>query len=136
MSNRFSQFCILIFLLIGSSFVYANGQTSELNETMKKIGFSYKQIMKAKTTDEALNAISEMELLIEKSKVLGFKPELKDKSFEGLNQVKKQLDELIPMLMAGELDKAKEHALKIDALRKEYHKLHEPPSFWELLFGK
>ncbi|WP_462172073.1 cytochrome b562 [Pseudoalteromonas xiamenensis] len=136
MSNRFSQFCILIFLLIGSSFVYANDQTSELNETMKKIGFSYKQIMKAKTTDEALNAISEMELLIEKSKVLGFKPELKDKSFEGLNQVRKQLDELIHMLKAGELDKAKEHALKIDALRKEYHKLHEPPSFWELLFGK
>lgn len=124
--------CVLITFFATSTF---SAQTSELNKTMKQIGFSYKQILKAETIEEANLAIIDMEAMIDKSRKLGFKKEFEKQSLEGLSKVETQLNMVKMLLSQNDLQQAKKVAMEIDALRKEYHKLHEPPSVWELLFG-
>lgn len=122
-------------LLFFTTFCVSAAQTSELNETMKKMGLAYKQLVKAQTIDAASNAVADMKVLIEKSRVLGFKKDKEAQSLLGLKKVEQQLSLIDALLSQNELLKAQQAALEIDVLRKEYHKLHEPPGFWELLFG-
>lgn len=134
MFYRLTQIMVCVWLSVFASSVLS-AQTSELNETMKKIGFSYKQMLKAETIEQANIAIIDMEMMIDKSRKLGFKKEVEKQSLEGLDKVATKLKKVKKLLNQNELQQAKQAALEIDGLRKEYHKLHQPPSFWDLLFG-
>ncbi|CCQ10942.1 putative orphan protein [Pseudoalteromonas luteoviolacea B = ATCC 29581] len=118
------------------NYVQASGQTSELNETMKKVGFSYKQFMNATTQEDAILALASLESYLIRSQQIGFRPELETQSQQGLEKVLSHVAILKALVEENKLDQAQSDALHIDELRKEYHKLHEPPSFWKLLFGK
>jgi soluble cytochrome b562 len=135
MFYRLMKVALVVCVSFVSASVFA-AQTSELNETMKKIGLAYKQLVKAQTIETASSAVVDMQMLIEKSRALGFKKDKEVQSLEGLKQVDQQLEFIKTLLAQNELQQAQLAALKIDTLRKEYHKLHEPPGFWELLFGK
>ncbi|MFC3033841.1 cytochrome b562 [Pseudoalteromonas fenneropenaei] len=125
--------CVMLLCSVAS---YAEGQSSDLNAVMKKIGFAYKQIMQAPDIPSAQQGIDEMRGWLSKSREFNFKPSVANESLQGLEKVARELDAVEAALAQQDLDKAKQVAANIDGLRKEYHKLHEPPGFWELLFGQ
>ncbi|MDP4486485.1 cytochrome b562 [Pseudoalteromonas piscicida] len=125
---------VFIFVLLFSMSGGAH-ESSELNKTMKEMGHIYKQAMKAQSAQEMQAHLTELTILVNESKQFQFKQEVSAESVEGLNKVLETITEASQEVDSGRVEKAREMLLKIDELRKQYHKLHEPPSFWELLFG-
>ncbi|WP_462159877.1 cytochrome b562 [Pseudoalteromonas sp. GB56] len=123
----------LIFALSTSS-VFAQ-QDVDLEAVMKKMGHSYKLAVKSTSRDEMLSALVQFEDYLKQAQQAKFKNEAK-KSQQGLDEVFQQVELARAFAQKEQLGAAKDALAKIDGLRKEYHKLHEPPGFWELLFGK
>jgi len=112
-----------------------SNQPIDLEVNMKNMGLAYKQSVEATNIDEFNQAIDEFIHLVERSKTANFNQH-KAESLQGLDKVIAKAQ--FAKQLANEKDiKAAKSALKsIDGLRKKYHELHEPPGFWELLFGK
>lgn len=110
---------------------YSNTPDESLEVVMKEMALSYKHAKKAESLTILHNHLNDLEILLKKSKSIGFKNEV-DKSNEGINKVLTLINEI---KQYKDLTKAKQTLNKIDKVRKHYHKLHEP-SFWQLLFGK
>ncbi|MCF2826275.1 cytochrome b562 [Pseudoalteromonas sp. L23] len=125
---------VFIFVLLFSMSGVAH-ESSELNKTMKEMGHIYKQAMKAQSAQEMQAHLTELTTLVNESKQFQFKQEVSAESVEGLNKVLETITKASHEIDSGRVEKAREMLLKIDELRKQYHKLHEPPGFWELLFG-
>jgi soluble cytochrome b562 len=102
---------------------------------MKNIGLAYKQSVEATQLAEFNGAIDEFIKLIEQSKQAKFYKEA-EKSVQGLDKVLTQAQLAKKVANEQGLEAAKKPLKAIDNLRKKYHKLHEPPGFFELLFGK
>ncbi|NUZ12271.1 hypothetical protein HUZ36_15920 [Pseudoalteromonas sp. McH1-7] len=114
--------------------VIANEQ-SDLNKTMKKMGHIYKLAVQSETKQQMQVHLDEFKLLVRESKAFNFKKTVASESLTGLEQVLETVALVEQRLASGELDAARQKLLEVDKLRKKYHELHEPPSFWELLFG-
>ena len=125
---------LLLMVLIFSQTVAAN-EMSDLEKTMKNIGLAYKQSVEAAQLAEFNGAIDEFIELIEQSKQAKFYKEA-EKSVQGLDKVLTQAQLAKKAANEQGLEAAKKPLKAIDNLRKKYHKLHEPPGFFELLFGK
>ncbi|MEO2268480.1 cytochrome b562 [Pseudoalteromonas sp. YIC-656] len=110
-------------------------QDVDLEAVMKKMGHSYKLAVKADSAEAMLSALSQFENYLSQAQQAKFKNEAQ-KSQKGLDEVFEQVEIARSLAQNQQLDAAKEALAKIDVLRKDYHKLHEPPGFWELLFGK
>ncbi|KKK47617.1 hypothetical protein LCGC14_3153400 [marine sediment metagenome] len=123
----------LIMALLFSSLVIAE-ESVDLEVNMKNTGLAYKQAVQATQLSEFNTAIDEFIKLVKVSKTGKFykKPE---QSLQGLDKVIAQAE--LAKKAANELglSAAKEPLKNIDNLRKKYHELHEPPGFFELLFG-
>jgi len=125
---------LLLMVLIFSQTVAAN-EMSDLEKTMKNIGLAYKQSVEATQLAEFNGAIDEFIELIEQSKQAKFYKEA-EKSVQGLDKVLTQAQLAKKAANEQGLEAAKKPLKAIDNLRKKYHELHEPPGFFELLFGK
>lgn len=125
---------LLLMVLIFSQTVAAN-EMSDLEKTMKNIGLAYKQSVEATQLAEFNGAIDEFIKLIEQSKQAKFYKEA-EKSVQGLDKVLIQAQLAKKVANEQGLESAKKPLKVIDNLRKKYHELHEPPGFFELLFGK
>ena len=125
---------LLLIVLLFSQTVAAN-DVSDLEKTMKNIGLAYKQSVEATQLAEFNGAIDEFIELIEQSKQAKFYKEA-EKSVQGLDKVLTQAQLAKKAANEQGLEAAKKPLKAIDNLRKKYHKLHEPPGFFELLFGK
>jgi soluble cytochrome b562 len=101
---------------------------------MKNTGLAYKQAVQATQLSEFNTAIDEFIKLVKVSKTGKFykKPE---QSLQGLDKVIAQAELAKKAANEQGLSAAKEPLKNIDNLRKKYHELHEPPGFFELLFG-
>jgi len=101
---------------------------------MKNTGLAYKQAVQATQLSEFNTAIDEFIKLVKASKKGKFykKPE---QSLQGLDKVIAQAELAKKAANEQGLSAAKEPLKNIDNLRKKYHELHEPPGFFELLFG-
>jgi soluble cytochrome b562 len=117
------------------SFSVPAQETSKLSVTMKNVGLGYKTAMNATTDEQLLSALASMSHYLNEAKKATFKKEVKKQSLEGLQKVLAVIEHAKMLVIRGDLQSAKNELKKIDRLRKEYHKLHEPPSFWQLLFG-
>jgi soluble cytochrome b562 len=129
---KYLSFLIFIFSLVSFN---SYAKQSDLSVTMKNIGHLYKKTLKAGDNEQKVQHISEMIKLLEKSKKAKFKSGTQEESVQGLNKVISLLTLAQKQILAGKIDESESTLLKIDGLRKQYHKLHEPPSFWELIFG-
>jgi len=127
------KYLVIIFTFVFSSMSFAQ-QEVDLEVNMKNTGLAYKQAVQATQLSEFNTAIDEFIKLVKVSKTGKFykKPE---QSLQGLDKVIAQAE--LAKKAANELglSAAKEPLKKIDNLRKKYHELHEPPGFFELLFG-
>lgn len=103
---------------------------------MKKMGLEYKLAIKAQSADVMHKHLGQFVILVEQAKGHQFQQGKKKKSIEGLNLTIAEAHKAMALVEKGQLDDARNVLLKVDSLRSEYHKLHEPPSFWQLLFGQ
>ncbi|MCC9661333.1 MULTISPECIES: cytochrome b562 [Pseudoalteromonas] len=107
----------------------------DLEANMKNMGLAYKNSVRATDLDSFNTAIDEFIHLLEKAKKADFKQH-ESESLEGLDKVIQQAKSAKQLAEVQGLEAAKAPLKSIDQLRKKYHELHEPPGFWELLFGK
>ncbi|NMP02119.1 hypothetical protein HHE94_05250 [Pseudoalteromonas arctica] len=124
---------VIIFTFAFSSMSFAQ-QEVDLEVNMKNTGLAYKQAVQATQLSEFNTAIDEFIKLVKVSKTGKFykKPE---QSLQGLDKVIAQAELAKKAANEQGLSAAKEPLKNIDNLRKKYHELHEPPGFFELLFG-
>ncbi len=127
------KYLVIIFTLLFSSMSFAQ-QEVDLEVNMKNTGLAYKQAVQATQLSEFNTAIDEFIKLVKVSKTGKFykKPE---QSLQGLDKVIAQAEFAKKAANEQGLSAAKEPLKNIDNLRKKYHELHEPPGFFELLFG-
>lgn len=124
---------LFISLLVFSSAAFSN-QPLDLEVNMKNMGLAYKQSVEATNIEDFNRAIDEFIHLVERSKTAKFS-RYETESLEGLDKVINKA-QLAKELANDKGPSAAKGVLKsIDGLRKKYHKLHEPPGFWDLLFG-
>lgn len=121
------------FLIVFSSLSAANNIDLEAN--MKNMGLAYKNSVRATDLATFNTAIDKFIELLETAKTADFKQH-KTASLEGLDKVINQAKQAKQLATTRGLEAAKAPLKSIDKLRKKYHELHEPPGFWELLFGK
>ncbi|MCF2856053.1 cytochrome b562 [Pseudoalteromonas sp. SMS1] len=125
---------ILIVAFLMSGLVYA--ETQDLNQIMKKMGHEYKLAIKSQSANEMQHHIDEFISLVELAKHQRFGRDQAKKSIKGLNLTIALAKQAAALSSENTLIAAKEKLKEIEALRVEYHKLHEPPGVWELLFGR
>ena len=127
------KYLVIIFTFVFSSMSFAQ-QEVDLEVNMKNTGLAYKQAVQATQLSEFNTAIDEFIKLVKVSKTGKFykKPE---QSLQGLDKVIAQAELAKKAANKQGLSAAKEPLKNIDNLRKKYHELHEPPGFFELLFG-
>ncbi|MBQ4833504.1 hypothetical protein J8L70_09660 [Pseudoalteromonas sp. MMG010] len=106
----------------------------DLEVNMKNTGLAYKDAVQAIGIGGFNTAIDRFIELVEISKTAKFHKE-EQMSLQGLDKVIEQAK--IAKVLANErgLEAAKPALKNIDNLRKKYHELHEPPGFFDLLFG-
>ncbi|WP_350594044.1 MULTISPECIES: cytochrome b562 [unclassified Pseudoalteromonas] len=128
------KYFYFVFILLTSSVSIASAPV-DLEINMKNTGLAYKQAVQATNIDEFNLAINEFISLVEISKTAKFYKEL-EQSLQGLDKVIAQAELAKQAANLQGLSAAKQPLKNIDNLRKKYHELHEPPGFFELLFGK
>lgn len=128
------KYCYFVIILLLSTLSNAS-EPVDLELNMKNTGLAYKKAVQATELTDFNAAIDEFINLVEVSKTAKFykKPE---KSVQGLDKVLSQAKLAKKTANEQGLVAAKVPLKSIDNLRKKYHKLHEPPGFFELLFGK
>ncbi len=94
----------------------------DLEQPMKKIGFNYKQAVKAEDPATMEKYINEMKAQLDVAKQKNMPAAKKEKFLEGMNEVQAELDASLVALKAGDESKAREHLAKVNDLKKEYHK--------------
>lgn len=128
----------LVIILFSLFFVQSAtaSQGQDLNQIMKNMGHAYKQAMEATEAHEINKHLDTMLSLLKQSEQHNFKTDVKAESLQGLQKVADVIEQAQNLLTHKQIHQAKQRLKEVDLLRKEYHKLHEPPGFWELLFGK
>ena len=127
------KFLVLIFTFLFSNGAYSE-QEIDLEVNMKNTGLAYKNAVQAVDIEGFNTAIDKFITLVETSKKATFhkKPKM---SLQGLDKVIEQARLAKKLANERGLDSAKPALKNIDDLRKKYHELHEPPGFFDLLFG-
>ena len=93
----------------------------DLEQPMKKIGFNYKQAVKADDAATMEKHIKEMKAQLDVAKERNMPAAKKEKFLEGMNKVQSELDASLAALQAGDQEKAQAHLAKVNDLKKEYH---------------
>ncbi|WP_338366239.1 cytochrome b562 [uncultured Pseudoalteromonas sp.] len=127
------KFLVLVVAVLYSTAAFSE-QKVDLEVNMKNTGLAYKNTVQAVSLDDFNKAIDKFIALVENSKKATFHKEAK-MSLKGLDKVIAQAKLAKKLANERGLDAAKPALKNIDDLRKEYHKLHEPPGFFDLLFG-
>ncbi|CAM3788804.1 MULTISPECIES: cytochrome b562 [Pseudoalteromonas] len=125
---------LCFFVLLFTPVLYA-GETLDLETNMKNMGLAYKKSVEATQLGEFNQAIDEFIALVQRAKTATFHNE-ETQSLQGLDKVLSKAELAKKLANEQGLNAAKGPLKSINGLRKQYHKLHEPPGFWELLFGK
>ncbi|QFI53402.1 cytochrome b562 [Aeromonas simiae] len=111
---------LLLPLLLGAFTLPA--LAGDLEQPMKKIGFNYKQAVKADDPATMEKFITQMKDEVEKAKGREMPTAKKAKFLEGLDEVQTELDASLAALKSGDQEKARAHLAKVNDLKKEYHK--------------
>lgn len=108
--------------------------TTDVEATMKQMGFNFKQAMQATDVATMQAKVQTLLELTASVQAYQFTPEKQQVFQQGLDKVAAQLTLVQEALAEQNLDKAKQLLSEVDALKKQYHK-ERTPSFWQLIFG-
>ncbi|MEW7865893.1 cytochrome b562 [Aeromonas diversa] len=110
---------LLLPLVIGA--IALPALAGDLEQPMKKIGFNYKQALKADDAATMEKHLVAMKSEVEEAKGRQMPAAKKEKFLQGLDEVQKELDASLAALKAGDEAKARQHLSRINDLKKEYH---------------
>ncbi|KZN69318.1 cytochrome b562 [Pseudoalteromonas luteoviolacea] len=127
------KFIIILTILLSG--IAHSSEVQDLNQIMKKMGHEYKLAVKAQAPSEMSLHINAFIELVELAKTQRFQESKAKDSIKGLEQTIVLAKQAQNLVNSKDLVSAKAKLKEIDDLRVEYHKLHEPPSIWDLLFG-
>lgn len=108
--------------------------TSDIEATMKKMGYTFKQAMLAEDVPAMTLQVSALSDLVASVQAYQFTPEKQQVFQQGLSKVAAQLTLVQAELAKNDLAGAKQALTQVDSLKKQYHK-ERAPSFWQLIFG-
>lgn len=108
--------------------------TTDVEATMKKIGFNFKEAMQATEVPVMQEKVLVMAELVASVQAYQFTPEKQVVFQQGLDKVAAQLTLVQGALAKQDLATAKQLLGEVDSLKKQYHK-ERSPSFWQLIFG-
>ncbi len=108
--------------------------TTDVEATMKKIGFNFKEAMQATDVPVMQEKVLAMTELVASVQAYQFTPEKQVVFQQGLDKVAAQLSLVQGALAKQDLATAKQLLSEVDSLKKQYHK-ERSPSFWQLIFG-
>lgn len=113
-------------------FAFANDV--DMEKTMKQMALNFKQAKEAQSVEQMTLALASFETQLQQAQQGKFQADKAELYQQGLKELAVEVDQAQLLLDQQNLEGAKQHLLKIDELRKKYHK-HRKPSFWQLIFG-
>ena len=121
-------------LLFCSLLLSAETPRVDVEQTMKNMGFYYKQAMDAKAADDLTAALQQLIELTRQAQTASYPADKAGQFQQGLQLVLTELEAAHLAATQQDILAAKAHLQKVDALKKQYHKLRKV-SIWQLLFG-
>ncbi len=108
--------------------------TTDVEATMKQMGFTFKQAQQAETVAAMQASITSLQQLVASVQSHQFPTEKQVMFQRGLKEVQAQLTQVEHSLAQNDLAKAKQQLAPVLDLKKQYHK-ERSPSVWRMLFG-
>ena len=110
-------------------------QPTNLESTMKTMGFAFKQASDATSPQDAMPFLVKLHRLTEQAKDAPLPADKAEVFNEGLDKVLAELVLAKQAVQNDDMLKLQQHLKQVDALRKQYHK-ERRFSLWQLIFGK
>ncbi|MEH8018164.1 cytochrome b562 [Rheinheimera muenzenbergensis] len=106
----------------------------DLEQTMKNMGFQFKQAIEMSDSSQLLPVLDELIILTLQAQQGPFADDKAEQFRQGLVKVHTELVAAKAAAQRDDMATAQQHLRQVEALRKEYHKQRKV-SFWQLLFG-
>ncbi|NRQ42771.1 hypothetical protein HRH59_09435 [Rheinheimera sp. YQF-2] len=113
---------------------FTAGAAVDLEQTMKNMGFQFKQAIEITDSNKLLPVLDELIMLTGQAKQAQFADDKAEQFRQGLAQVQTELQSAKAAAQRDDMAAAQQHLRRVEALRKEYHKQRKV-SIWQLLFG-
>ncbi|MDF3126398.1 cytochrome b562 [Rheinheimera sp. 1928-s] len=123
---------VVITAVLLCGFAFANDV--DMEKTMKQMALNFKQAKEAQSVEQMTLALASFEIQLLQAQQGKFQADKAELYQQGLKELAVEVDQAQLLLEQQNLEGAKQHLLKMDELRKKYHK-HRKPSFWQLIFG-
>ncbi|WP_233080123.1 cytochrome b562 [Rheinheimera soli] len=123
---------VVITAVLFCGFAFANDV--DMEKTMKQMALNFKQAKEAQSVEQMRLALASFETQLQQAQQGKFQADKAELYQQGLKELAVEVDQAQLLLEQQNLEGAKQHLVKIDELRKKYHK-HRKPSFWQLIFG-
>ncbi|EGM78955.1 soluble cytochrome b562 [Rheinheimera sp. A13L] len=123
---------VVITGLLFCGFAFANDV--DMEKTMKQMALNFKQAKEAQSVEQMTLALASFETQLQQAQQGKFQADKAELYQQGLKELAVEVDQAQLLLAQQDLEGAKQQLLKMDELRKKYHK-HRKPSFWQLIFG-
>ena len=124
------NFCLSLCLC----FTFAASAAVDLEQTMKNMGFQFKQAIEATDGTTLLPLLNELIAQPEQAQQATFAADKAEQFRDGLAKVLTELGAAKVAAQQDDIASAQQHLRQVDALRKQYHKQRKV-SIWQLLFG-
>ena len=124
------NFCLSLCLCV----TFAVSAAVDLEQTMKNMGFQFKQAIEATDSATLLPVLDELIAQTEQAQQATFAADKAEQFREGLAKVLTELSAAKAAAQQDDIASAQQHLRQVDALRKQYHKQRKV-SIWQLLFG-
>jgi len=106
----------------------------DMEKTMKQMALSFKQAKEAQSAQQMTGALADFEAQLQQAQQGKFQTDKAELFQQGLKELAVELDQTQLLLEQNNFAAAQQQLVKMDELRKKYHK-HRNPSFWQLIFG-
>jgi soluble cytochrome b562 len=106
----------------------------DMEKTMKRMALSFKQAKEAQSVEQMTEALASFSGQLELARQAKVQQDKQQVFQQGFDELTTELKQAQLFLAQQDLAAAKQHLVKMDELRKKYHK-HRSPSFWQLIFG-
>ena len=126
MRNFYFSLCLIC--------TFAASAAVDLEQTMKNMGFQFKQAIEATDSATLLPVLDELIAQTEQAQQATFAADKAEQFREGLAKVLTELGAAKAAAQQDDIASAQQHLRQVDALRKQYHKQRKV-SIWQLLFG-
>jgi soluble cytochrome b562 len=126
------SFIVVSSLLLCSTVSAAN---VDMEKTMKQMALSFKQANEASSVEQMTTALSSFEQQLVQAQQGTFQADKAELFQQGLKELAVVVDQTQLLLEQNDFAAAQQQLVKMDELRKKYHK-HRKPSFWQLIFGE